>query len=339
MDCLLDYIGLQGCSQTVPDSGLFVNDLAGIQLRQVDEIADEDQQNFTGVFAKVQARSLKIFEKDVKHAFRQKHALKGLTQSINIGKLVDTSITKAASSEYRGLAIELNEANDDVVCSNLQLIFIQTINIFVPGAETFNVKIFDLDSEEELFTKSVTTTTSGFTSINVNDSFLSSRRISVVYDCSSINSVKLDIADHELNCFQRCKSRVRGVISTVADPANVTFDTNNTQGLSVIFSIQCKYDVVVCNNKDIFAQALLYLLGSQLMFEQMNSSRTTRWTMLENKQAKFLHGYYKAMYMGGVFNEETFHGELERSVEMITLDQFDCCVECSGPLMFQDAYL
>ena len=343
MDCLLNYIGLQGCGSTIPDSGLYVNDLAGIQLRQVNEIANEDQQNYTGVWDKIQRRSLKIFEKDVRVAFRQKYRIKGVTQSLNIGRLIDTAITKSQSAEYRGLTVELNQETDNWVDSNFQVINIQKINIYVPGAETFDVKIYDLDTEEELFTKEVTTTAAGWTAVNVNDYFLSSRRIFIAYDCTGIDSVKLDLDDHNLDHIGDCQARVRGACSTTGDPSNITVDTNNSHGLSVIFSVQCKYDVVVCNNKEVFAQSLLYLLGSQLMFEQLNSSAVNRWTMLDNERAKFLHGYYKAMYEGGIFTdgdqEHEFSGELNDAIEIINLDSADCCLDCIGPLSFQDAYI
>jgi len=339
MDCLIDYIGLQGCGSTAPDSGLYLNDLAGIELKQIDEIANDDQQNYLGVWDKVQRRAINKFASELRNAFRKKYQLKGVTQSINIGKLIDSTVTKAASAEYRGATIELNDANCEFVDSNHQVIFIQKVNIYVPGAETFNFKIFDLDTDTELYTESITTTAAGWTSININDYYLGSRRIRVVYDCSSIDSVKLNLEDHNLNCFKECQAKVTGGSSTIADPYTVTEDTYNTQGLSLIYSIQCKYDVVICNNKDRFAQALLYCLGSEMMLEQSTSSRTTRWTLLDNKQAKYLHKYYKAVYMGGIFDEDEFKGELEDAVNLINLDQYDCCVDCAGDITFQNSYI
>jgi len=339
MDCLNDYIGLQGCRTVVPDSGLFLNDLAGIQLKQVDEIADDEQVNYVGVWAKVQKRALKIFEKDLRVAFAKKFKIKGVTQSINIGKLIDTTTTKLASAEYRGLTIEQNQATDVIVNSNFQVVFIQTIRIYLPGVETFDLKIYDLDTEEELYTQSITTTAAGWEVININNYYLSSRRLFIAYDCTGINSVKLDLSDHSLDCFGKCSSRVRGAYAGTGDPTDITVDTDNAHGLSVTFSTQCKYDVAVCNNKHLFAQAFLYLLGSEMLLEQIYSSRTNRWTMLDNKQAKALRTYYKAMYKGGIIEEERFDSELAGAVSLIDLDQYDCCIDCSGSITFQDPYI
>lgn len=342
MDCLNDYIGLQGCGSSTPDSGLYLNDLAGIQLRQIDEIANEDQVNYTGVWDKVQARGIKRFEKDVRKAMMEKTKLKGVTQSINLGKGINTSTTRGSAAEYRGATIELNDASHDWVDSNFQVIFIQTINIYLPGAGTFNVKIYDLDKEDalaELYTESVTVTAAGWKAVNINDFYLSSRRIFVAYDCTSINSVELDIDDFNLNCYTNCGAKVKGGYSSTGTPTDITETTNNTHGLSVVFSVQCKYDVMVCNNKDIFAQALLYCLGAEMMLEIEMSSRTTRWTMLDAKQVKYLRQYYTAIYKGGIFEEMEYNGELYDAVDLMNPNPDDCCIQCVGKLSFQDALL
>lgn len=339
MECLNNYIGLNGCGTTAPESGLFVNDLAGIELRQVNEIANENQQNYVGVWNQVQTRSLAIFEKDLKNKLRKKAALKGITQNLNLGKKIDSTNTKAASNQLRGITIELNDENVDSVDSNFQVIDIQKISIYVANGKTFDLKIIDLDTEEVLFNESQTSTALGWLEVNINDYYLNSRRIFIGYDCSTIDSVELDLTKMRVNCFDKCKSRVRGAYSDTATPSDITYDELNAQGLSVIFSVQCKYDVLVCNNKSLFAQSLLYLLASELLIEQVYSSRTTRWTLLDNKQAKELSSYYKALYKGGILNEEEYIGELNEAVELINLDQFDCCIECSGALRFQDSLI
>lgn len=337
--CLENYIGLEDCGSTTPDSGLYLQDLPGIELRQVDEIANEDDVNYTGVWNKVQKRALARFQTDLRKAFQKKYNLKGVVQSLDIGKIIDTTTTVPASAQYRGGAFELNEATDEVVYSNFQVIFVQTIRIYVPGAETFNVKIYDLDTDEELFTTSVTTTTAGWKTVNVNDFFETAKRINIVYDCTSIDSVKLDIEDANVNCFPKCQGRLRGCTSPTGTPTDITYNAYNTHGLSVVLSVRCKYDVFVCNNKELFSQALLYLLGSELMREQMASSRTTRWTMLDNKQAKYMMKYFNAVYEGGVFDEVSYDGELPGAIDQVNLDSFDCCVDCIGDLSFQDSYL
>lgn len=82
MDCLKGYIGINGCgapaSPSVPNplpagmtaedyfSGLYINQLPGVNLEVMESIADDEQENFLGVWADVEKRALKKFALAVK---------------------------------------------------------------------------------------------------------------------------------------------------------------------------------------------------------------------------------------------------------------------------------
>jgi hypothetical protein len=67
MDCLQGYIGIQGCGAQEPStdegafSGLYINQLPGVNLEVIESIADDEQENFLGVWADVELRALKKF--------------------------------------------------------------------------------------------------------------------------------------------------------------------------------------------------------------------------------------------------------------------------------------
>jgi hypothetical protein len=62
MDCLKDYIGIKGCGAPAPPevpnplpegasatdyfSGLYINELPGVNLEVIEKIADEEQENY-----------------------------------------------------------------------------------------------------------------------------------------------------------------------------------------------------------------------------------------------------------------------------------------------------
>lgn len=337
-DCFLDWIGLQGCGTTTPPSGVYLNDLAGIDLKKVDNLANEEQQNYVGLWADVQKRALRKFQKDIRNTFLEKYKLKGVAQTINFGKKIDTSETTAAATQYRGTKIELNNALDDVVYSVLQAINVQAIRVYVPsGTPTFNIKVFDLDTEQELFTQEVTGVT-GWNDIQINEHFMA-RRIFVCYDSTLIDSVSLDLSDFNLDNCDKCKSRMRGGYSTIASPYEVTENIYETYGLSVISSIECVWDKLACNNKDSFTQAFLYLCAIEFVIEWKNSERVNRYTMIDGNKADWLLGYYSTLYRGGVFEEIEYDSELMTAINQFNIDQADCCVECSGEITFQDALI
>lgn len=68
MDCLKSYIGILGCGAPAdePASGLYINQLPGVNLEVIESIADAEQENFLGVWADVETRALKKFTLTVK---------------------------------------------------------------------------------------------------------------------------------------------------------------------------------------------------------------------------------------------------------------------------------
>jgi hypothetical protein len=338
-NCLLDYVGITGCSPTAPPSDRYLNEMAGIELRKMDEIASEEQQNYIGVWNDIQKRALKRFQMDVRVAFLKKYKLKGVAQSINIGQIIDADETSPSAAKYRGFKIELNDANDEVVYSVLQAINVQTLKLYVKsGTPTFNVKVFDLDTGVEIYTKEVVVTSVGWQNIEVNTHFMS-RRIFVCYDSTLIEAVDLDIKDHQIdNCFN-CQAKVRGGSSDISTPTTVNEDVWNTFGLSGVFSVDCVWDTLVCNNKDSFVLPLMYLLAIEFVTEWLNTPRINEWSLISEDKAKWLLSYYSALYKGGVFEDVEYDSALMDSIDQFNVDEMDCCVECSGDIRFMNSYI
>lgn len=64
MECLIDYIGIKGCSTNLPASGLYINSLPGISLESMDKIADEEQITYLGMWGDVQSEAAIRFYTD-----------------------------------------------------------------------------------------------------------------------------------------------------------------------------------------------------------------------------------------------------------------------------------
>ena len=58
MECLINYIGLRGCGLPEPESGLYLNSLPGLTLKNLQSVANSEQVNFIGVFNEVQERAI-----------------------------------------------------------------------------------------------------------------------------------------------------------------------------------------------------------------------------------------------------------------------------------------
>jgi hypothetical protein len=194
------------------------------------------------------------------------------------------------AAAYRGYTLQLNQENQSFVASNLQTIYLQSLPIYSVGAGATTVKIYDLDTETEVFS-SAATFAAGWNIVTVNTTF-SYRRLYVCYDATAITSVGQDIEKLKQAVLYNGEGfgyyylsypyatgniEIKGATSTIADKFNITYGSD-TFGASGLFSVLCSFDGLICNNLSVFETAFWYLLGSELMFE----------TSIQ-RQIKFIH--------------------------------------------------
>jgi hypothetical protein len=337
MNCLIDYIGLQDCEGVTSLSGMYINQLPGVELKMLDKIADESQLNYLGVWDDIQKRAKERFRSDLIAEFGKRYRIKTIFNSVDMEKIVDTTVTTAADTQYRGFTIELNLEGQDYVKTNLQVIYVQTLFLYLPGAGNTSIKFYDLDTGLLLLTKSVTGA-QGWNTVNVFTSF-DTKRLFVGYDSTAINSVKkdiskidnLDFADGYAMYWDNCgcdsNYYFKGAYSDIASPTEVTTGIDSF-GLSGLWSIRCQYDSIVCNNLEHFKSAWLYLLGAELMKERIYSSRVNEFTVFDRNKAKELLALFETQYKGGVIDGVNYQGELNVAVNALSLSQTDCCLDC-----------
>jgi len=350
MKCLKDFIGINYCGNTIiPDSKTYINSLPGVELQNIDKIANAEQIDFIGVWNEIQERGLNRFKTDIISEFGKRYRLRQIQQSVNLGKKINTSFITPASTQWRGFTIEFNYETDTLVKSTMQHIYIQELNLYLSTAINTTLKIFDLDLGEELYTHSLTGI-QGWNRIKLFQGF-DARRIFVCYDATLIDSVKFDIDNFYLDNFSfydnyyysfwnniQTTSRMMGAHSTGL-PITVTQvkQAHDTFGLSAIWSVKCSYNSIICANKEYFTQALLYCLGSELMTERINSPRINRWTTIDKPKAQELRKFFEVRYKGGMYDETEYTGELINAIYGINLNQYDSCLECDNAIIFRDS--
>ncbi len=353
LNCLKDWIGVQGCTTTTPDSGIFINQLPGIELEMIDSLADEQQVDFNGVWDDVQERAVRRFKTDINAEFKKRYLLKNITQSIDMGRLIDTSIVTALGLQYRGVALTLNRQDENFAHSNLQTIRVQDISLYFNVAAATTIKVFDLETGTELFTKAVTAPAAvGWQTITILQEF-TSREIFLGYDATLLSSVEQDLTKlkNAVNRRQNgytyyCYSCGSGNTNAEIRGASATIDTSiiesdltigdNSFGLSVKWSVVCSFDSFVCNNKEAFTRAWWYLLGVELMWEKAFTSRLNQFTSFDNNKAKELWKLFEVTYHGGTIDDIEFTGELPMSIDATFLNMNDYCLECNNEVRTEE---
>lgn len=336
MECLRDYIGLRGCPPNNPESELYINSLPGISLASVDALANSEQATYAQVWADVQTRAIRRFTNAVNSELRKRFKLKSIRSSINIPKKVNVeNITAAVAGDLRGFIVDL-ALSDDFTQSNLQCIYVQELWLWINTvpADDFKVQIYEMwhedgydDSKAFELTLDVDDLTTGWNRIPVNETF-NSDKIFIGYEADDMISSELKLSDYIAN--QLCSSlsyvyggcggaSITGAIANLSgDALNVSSTGKNTYGLSAMFSIQCRYDNLVCGDKNVFTTAFWYLLGVELQIERLHSTRINQWTM-DRKEAEELRDFYQV----------EFEKELETACMGVDIDLNDACIDCN----------
>lgn len=61
LECLTGLVGILGCTNPAPESGLYINSLPGVTLEMVDKVADAEQITYLGVWKDIRDRGIRKF--------------------------------------------------------------------------------------------------------------------------------------------------------------------------------------------------------------------------------------------------------------------------------------
>lgn len=347
MDCLRDYIGVRGgCGTTVPPSSLYVNDLPGISFRQISSLADAQQQTFAGVWEDIQTRAIMRLADDVRADMSKRYKMNRLLDSINIPRgnldrnrlsvLAPQNPLNASPYSWVGVTLDIdygiNSGDDnEFITSPLMGIHVQSVWVFSAFTQfTFDVAIFDMQSGEQLFRKTIFNSDQ-WTNVEVNQTFNTdvtkrARKIFIGYKWDDPNNLidpyfmDCESVRDEADC---CKFYLQGaqVLTTTelaTEPVPAVYGSDSF-GVAPIASIVCDYAALLCTNKELFKRPYLYALGVETMLEQAYSDRLNEYSLTRRAQA--------------LENLERFTADYQKSLKQITdtIDLgCDCCIECGG---------
>lgn len=326
MQCLNDYIGLLGCDNSVaPGSGIYINSLPGINLKSLQAIANHEQKTYLAAWNDIQIRAYRRFELDITSELNKKTRLISLQRSIDLG--TDTTVvSELASAQYKGIPIDIRPtgAQSDWKSSALANIYVQQFPVYSTAAAATTIKVFDVEKQTQLYTKAVTLAV-GWNTIEINTQF-DSEYIFIAYDATLIPSFS-KIIPTNTNYGYGIQSYVRGGYSDIPFTTASFTTGNDTYGSSVIYSVRCSFQNLVCRNKNLFTTAFWYLLGAETMITRLTSDEINSFTTIGLKRAEELHALY----------EERYTGALSLAVSGINLDQNDACIECNGQVTIKES--
>lgn len=365
MECLRDFVGpFTGCGAPTPLSGMYLSQLPGIEFQNIEQIANKEQVSWSGVWDDVQATTIDTFREDIIEEFGKRYMLKQITQTVDLGKQIDTSIlTPPVSDTTNGLLIETMQSGQQCIGSNLMAIYIQQLYFYWEGTDptpTITITFKDADLLNVERTIVVDYPVAGWNTIWVDSTF-AARRLYVLASGNFDNYVKQDLSLFNLDnfggytwgayanmgylsfSFSSCgiQSRINGVSYNSA--ANTAITGPNCFGISCVMSTRCTWDSVVCANKKHFASAWQHCLAIELLNYRINTSRVNRWVTVEKKQAQELQILLLKKYRGNMYgqtidpNDTQYPGKLQNAITSLVLNPSDGCLKANDYMIFRES--
>jgi hypothetical protein len=188
--------------------------------------------------------------------------------------------------------------------------------------------IVDLDSGLQLMTY-IADLVSGKNVIEINTTFHNlyvnpSWRIGVLVNMGIVTNLLDLVLPYNRSMMSCCDVRLQGFTSDGA--VSTGSFSNNTYGMSGIFSIVCNWDALICQNKTLFSRAYWYLLGIEVLTEQLYSSKLNQFTTVNLQRLNELRAEYQVEYSKSL---EQVAGGLKLSC--------DCCIECNESVQLREA--
>ena len=291
MNCLDNYIGLKGyCSEVTPESGLYINDLSGIDLKLLANISNPDQPSYKEVWESLYTKSVNQLQSDVLIRSQKFFKTNILLANSITGFYEDPFETETSSNHLKGTTIEV-----DYNTSKYISIFLNHVQLYLSSAVNGNIYIYNLMNGQLLDTIAFTGSI-GNNIININKNYKTygqETKIFVCYDGNIGNSIKTD------NVGLTEIAETRGAKITVGSTVlkdNLTLD-GDSYGLIANFNLKCDISEFICTSKDLFKMAFYYLLGANIQFERLTSNRLNKYTLTKTQEEiKDLHDEYKEYY-------------------------------------------
>lgn len=282
MKCFENWVGLKYCGSLPSLSGYYINSQAGISLKNIDSLANEDQLNFAGIWADIQERALLKLDEAILSNLNQ-HIRVYKNENLIFGQYNEI-VSAGLGSNFKGKVIEayLNE---------FQHIQINSVEIYSFNGVSTLIKIYNLNSRELLKEVQVDLVV-GYNKVNIDFRYVNiadyKTYIFVCYDSTQVNTTTAENHYNVHNCNVSFLPSFNVYSRSTSDYIN--FNEGNN-GLILNFSLGCSIDNWVCSMRTLFTQSLINLLCAEIHWERIVSTRLSNYTV--NQATEKTEAIYK----------------------------------------------
>lgn len=278
--CYSNYIGIDS-SVSLSESGLYVTDLLGVTIKQLDDLTKEDQDDYEAFFASLNKTAWRNLRIDTQKRLGNKFLLdkKLLTRETS-----EFNTTLNANTSLAGVKIHV----DLPKYARLQILSIGVKSDQAYTSPEAEFYVYRKDESGELLSTFTKELSEGVNTIPVYTDY-EEDELFIAYDPDilSLYSTQNRYYDDyikfskDLSCTFPCSYGSEGYVQQV-----------NAGGLNIKFVVYCSLDKFICENLNLFQNAFLYRIGVDLTRERRASDNVNRFTVMTAERADELFALY-----------------------------------------------
>lgn len=287
MNCLKDYIGLQGCTAGTPLSGLYINDFPGMSTELLEKVSTPEQASYAGFWNSTQNVAYQRLRRDVqtalfKSAQAQLDQVLFQTSKVFVNQWQSIDPLPLAP-EYRGTFVSIN-GSKYLGIRIKQLYVYNSGAAMVPAVEwkviqTQDGKVLDSGTYDMQ---------PGMNYVPINEVFYSDFdkvNILAVVDCTNLDTLQGMFVDYGWNQMDiECATRftylwrngwfIRPVTAPLSYVMGSEWESNFSQnGVYMDAQLICSIDAFLCHQKEFLLDAWSNLLCYYVLWAKMASPR------------------------------------------------------------------
>ena len=301
--CFENFIGIRCVSQTAPKSGLFIDDLEGINLRFAADVADSSFSSGVQLVESKIRFATQLVLNDIARFTIPFFRMNSIVDELVVGEWKNTFLTPDPSD--RGVRITTRE-------SRLLRVRVQSVQIRIMEPNFIGqIKIVD---GTQVATFDFETDANGNAEVFPN--YLSqTAEIYVVQDNTAINPNNTMVKG---GCS--CSSKKSEFM--IANGWNGVTTTTTSFGLVVQANAECSTDEIGCVLAQKIRFAVLYRAGIEIIKEAITTDRLNSVTLLDSDKCEFLLTEFNNQY------KQQFETVVQTLPELFSRID-DICVVCN----------
>lgn len=306
--CYSNYIGIDE-SVASSESGLYITDLLGVTITQLEDLTKEDQSDYEAFFTGLKKTAWRNLRVDTQKKLGNKFLLdkKLLTR--------ETSKFSTSLNENTGLSgVKIKVDLPKYARLQILSIGVKSDQAYTsPEAEFY---VYRTDSDGELLDTFSHELSEGVNTVPIYTDY-EEDELFIAFDPGVLTLYGTENKYYDdyiqfskdLSCTFPCSFGEVGSVQQV-----------NAGGLNVKFVVYCSLDKFLCDNINLFQNAYLYRLGVDLTRERVISDRVNRFTVLTKERADELFALYLSDY----------EQALSAVIETINIKEDPICFTCKS---------